>query len=150
MNIETEQANLRNISDWERQRQMTADAYAAVLTDLNRAAAAVPYDDGAGTRLGAEIVRLAGAARGNLRRVLDEPNPFVEPTQADADSMHRLAVAILSDAGRENLLHTTYARRAIPVRPTADRTAVAPSRSASTASRCPYRSGRWAWSTTSR
>jgi hypothetical protein len=132
MNIETEQANLRNISDWERQRQMTADAYAAVLTDLNRAAAAVPYDDGAGTR------------------VLDEPNPFVEPTQADADSMHRLAVAILSDAGRENLLHTTYARRAIPVRPTADRTAVAPSRSASTASRCPYRSGRWAWSTTSR
>jgi hypothetical protein len=122
MNIETEQANLRNISDWERQRQMTADAYAAVLTDLNRAAAAVPY----------------------------EPNPFVEPTQADADSMHRLAVAILSDAGRENLLHTTYARRAIPVRPTADRTAVAPSRSASTASRCPYRSGRWAWSTTSR
>lgn len=75
--IETEQANLRNIGDWERERQRRADAYAAVLTHLNAAAEAVPYDDGAGTRLGAEIVRLADRARGSLRRVLDEPNPFV-------------------------------------------------------------------------
>jgi 6-phosphofructokinase len=66
-----------SVAQWERERQGRADAYAAVLTHLNAAAAAVPYDNGIGTRLGAEFVHLAGNARGSLRRVLDEPNPFV-------------------------------------------------------------------------
>jgi hypothetical protein len=77
MDKETEQSNLRNISDWQRERQGRVDAYAAVLAHLNAAAAAVPGGDVTTESFVLGLAHWAGNARGALRRVLDETNPFV-------------------------------------------------------------------------
>jgi hypothetical protein len=74
---ETEQANTRNIRDWETERMARVDGYAAVLTHLNAAIDAVPSNDLVVLEMTNKIDYLAHIARGRLRAVLDEPNPFV-------------------------------------------------------------------------
>lgn len=94
--VEREQLQAPSAAQWQRERQGRVDAYAAVLTHLNAAAAAVPMGDGSGPPLFGEISFLAGNARGALRRVMDEPNPFVGT--ATDPGLRRLAENILRDA----------------------------------------------------
>jgi hypothetical protein len=75
--IESEQTNLRNVRLWEQNRQRRADGYASVLHHLNAARAAVPSGDESAARIEAELASEATLARGTLRRVLGETNPWL-------------------------------------------------------------------------
>jgi hypothetical protein len=72
----TEQANTRNIRDWETERVARADGYAAVLTHLNAAIDAVPNNDLVVLEMANKIDYIAFLARGRLRAVMNESNPF--------------------------------------------------------------------------
>jgi hypothetical protein len=95
-------------AQWERERQGRVDAYAAVLAHLNAAAAVVPMGDSVGVKVRGEIEYLTHHARGSLRRVLDEPNPYViaEPTLREA------ATSILRDAKKVGMGDWDSARMA--------------------------------------
>jgi hypothetical protein len=77
-NVEREQLQQQSVQWWERERHARVDAYAAALTHLNAAAAALPADtEAAGRMILHDVWRAADTARGRIRAVLNEPNPFV-------------------------------------------------------------------------
>lgn len=98
---EREELQDQSAAQWERERQGRADSYAAVLTHLNAAAAALLTGDQGFARMTGDIAYLAGNARGSLRRVLDEPNPFVGADPA----LRRLAETIVADSRRHGRAH---------------------------------------------
>lgn len=76
--IEREQLQLASVHGWESERQLRADAYAAVVTHLNYALDALPMGDQSAAKMRSELSYSVNSARGALRRVLDETNPFVK------------------------------------------------------------------------
>jgi hypothetical protein len=72
----TTETDIAAVVDWETERTMRADGYAAVLTHLNAAISAIPAGDRAAAAMASELSFQATRARGRLRAVLDEPNPF--------------------------------------------------------------------------
>lgn len=73
---------VRQVTEWEHQRRLRIDGYAAALAQLNDALQAVPTNDEAGSRIAQEVRRAADHARGRLRAVFDESNPYVRGAEA--------------------------------------------------------------------
>jgi len=73
----TERANLLNVRNWETERKLRIDGYAAVLTHLNAAREALPGGDPSRDAFAGELAIAAGEARGRMRAIFQETNPFV-------------------------------------------------------------------------
>jgi hypothetical protein len=67
----------QQVVDWQRNRQARVDGYAAVLTYLNAAIAAVPEADPLAYRVTEELALHALRTRGRLRAVIEETNPYI-------------------------------------------------------------------------
>lgn len=66
---------LQDIADWNVERSLRVNALASTVHHLSAALGALPAGSSENTRH--SIEHALGCARGNLRAVLNEPNPFV-------------------------------------------------------------------------
>lgn len=69
---------LEQAQHWQIDRMERVNAYAAVLTHLNAAVAALPEQDGAAPTFAQELGWDTARARGRLSALLQERNPHVE------------------------------------------------------------------------